>query len=91
MWDKDPRIPVPLMELLRRNPDLSIGDNEPYSGRHPNDYTVDFHAEAAGIPSVGIEVRQDLVNTPDGARKWGNILAEAFQQVLADPEIYQIA
>lgn len=86
MWDKDPRIPEPLMEYLRRNPDLSVGDNEPYSGRHPNDYTVDFHAEATGIPNVGIEVRQDLVNTPEGAANWADILAEAFENVLPQLE-----
>lgn len=91
MWDQDPRIAVPLMARLREDPDLRIGDNEPYSGRHPNDFTVDFHAEAAGIPSVGIEVRQDLVNTPEGAAKWGDILYEAFAHVLADRSIYRIA
>ena len=89
MWDQDPRIPVPLIDHLRGNPDLEVGDNEPYSGRHPHDYTVDFHAERTGLPSVGIEVRQDLVNTPEGAREWADILADAFETVLSDPKIYQ--
>ena len=91
MWDSDPRIPLPLMERLREVPDLEVGDNEPYSGRHPNDYTIDYHAERTGLPNVGIEVRQDLVNSPEGAEKWARILGDAFESVLEDPSIYTLA
>ena len=91
MWDGDPRIPVPLLQQLKRRQDLRIGDNEPYTGRHPNDYTIDFHAEATGIPNVGIEVRQDLVNTPEGAARWANVLGDSFEAVLKDTSIYAIA
>ena len=91
MWDSDPRIPLPLMSALRQNPELSIGDNEPYSGRQPNDYTIDFHAEDKGLANVGIEVRQDLVNTPEGAERWANILGEAFEEVLKDDSIYALS
>ncbi len=71
MWDRDPRIAVPLMENLRRMDGVCIGDNEPYSGRHPHDFTVDFHAEPAGLPHVGIEVRQDLVSDDEGRTQVG--------------------
>lgn len=91
MWDSDSRIPVPLMENLRRNPDLRIGDNEPYSGRLPDDYTIDFHAENAGLANVGIEVRQDLVCNDENAVIWADILAEAFEEVLKDEKIYAVA
>ncbi len=91
LWDKDPRIPLPLMQNLRaRSEGFNIGDNEPYSGKHPADYTIDHHAEAAGIPHVSIEIRQDLVDTEDGAEEWATILHEALDDVLADPELYQI-
>lgn len=90
MWDSDGRIPLPLLDSLRGMDGVSVGDNEPYSGRHPHDYTVDFHAERTGLPCVGIEVRQDLVNTEDGAEKWAGILAEALRGVLADPDTFRI-
>ncbi|NIP19181.1 MAG: hypothetical protein GWM87_14220 [Xanthomonadales bacterium] len=90
MWDSDPRIPVPLIEKLDRMDGVEVGDNEPYSGRHPHDFTVDYHAEKPGLPSVGIEVRQDLVNTDEGARKWAGVLAEALGEVLADESIYHL-
>ena len=91
MWDEDPRIPVPLMEALARDPEVKVGDNEPYSGRHPHDFTIDYHAEPLGLPYVGIEVRQDLVADRDGARRWADILADAFEEVLADPVLYRRA
>jgi predicted N-formylglutamate amidohydrolase len=89
MWDNDARIAAPLMERLRGMPGICIGDNEPYSGRHPHDFTVDHHAETAGLPHVGIEVRQDLVSDASGARKWAAILADALTGVLADAGLYQ--
>ncbi|MDH3763776.1 MAG: N-formylglutamate amidohydrolase [Gammaproteobacteria bacterium] len=91
LWDKDPRIPLSLMQNLRAHPDgFNIGDNEPYSGKHPADYTIDHHAEASGIPHVSIEIRQDLVDTEDGAERWATILHDALRDVLADPELYQV-
>jgi predicted N-formylglutamate amidohydrolase len=91
LWDKDPRIPLPLMQHLRAHPDgFNIGDNEPYSGKHPADYTIDHHAEATGIPHVSIEIRQDLVNTEDGAERWATILHDALREVLADPGLYRV-
>jgi predicted N-formylglutamate amidohydrolase len=91
LWDKDPRIPLPLMANLRAHPDeFNIGDNEPYSGKHPADYTIDHHAEASGIPHVSIEIRQDLVNTEAGAERWASILDDALRDILADPDLYQV-
>jgi len=91
LWDRDPRIPVPLMKNLRAHPaDFNIGDNEPYSGKHPADYTIDHHAEAAGLPHVSIEIRQDLVNTEEGAEHWATILDDALKDILADPQLYSV-
>ena len=47
-------------------------------------------AEAAGIPHVSIEIRQDLVDTEDGAERWATILDDALRDILADPELYQV-
>lgn len=91
LWDKDPRIPQPLMQNLRAHPgNFNVGDNEPYSGKHPADYTIDHHAEACGIPHVSIEIRQDLVDTEEGAERWATILDHALRDILADPDLYQV-
>lgn len=88
LWDTDPRIPLALIEHFNRIDDICIGDNEPYSGRHPHDFTVDYHAEPAGLPHVGIEVRQDLVGDDAGAKKWAAILATALAGILGDDSLY---
>ena len=90
MWDRDPRIAVPLMENLRSMAGVCIGDNEPYSGRHPHDFTIDFHAEPARLPHVGIEVRQDLVQDEPGAARWAAILAQALRPILSDPGLFTL-
>jgi predicted N-formylglutamate amidohydrolase len=88
MWDKDPRIPVPLIRRLQGMDGVCVGDNEPYSGRHPHDFTIDHHAEPAGLPHVGFEVRQDLVKKEDGAREWAGILADGLRDILSDRDLY---
>jgi len=89
LWDADPRIPVPLMQRLGRV-ELCVGDNEPYSGRHPSDYTVDCHAERAGLPHVCLEIRQDLLTDPAGVTRWADVLAEALRPILDDPALYRM-
>jgi predicted N-formylglutamate amidohydrolase len=84
MWDDDPRIARPLIRNLDAMDGICVGDNEPYSGKHPHDFTIDFHAEPNGLPYAGIEVRQDLVSDEKGARKWAHILADALEEVLAE-------
>jgi predicted N-formylglutamate amidohydrolase len=83
LWSRDGRIAQPLIARLREIGGLCIGDNQPYSGRHPQSFTLNHHAEAAGLPHVGIEVRQDLVADEAGATRCGNILADALAPILA--------
>lgn len=90
LWDKDPRIAVPLLDALGAMDDICIGDNEPYSGRDPHDYTIDHHAEAARIPHVSIEVRQDLIDTPEGAERWAGVLGDALEDILAGDALYSL-
>jgi predicted N-formylglutamate amidohydrolase len=88
LWDRDPRLAVPLLAALRAEPGLVVGDNEPYSGRHPADYTVDTHGERHGRPHVCIEVRQDLLATPAGIAQWAGRLSRILAPRLADPALY---
>jgi predicted N-formylglutamate amidohydrolase len=89
LWDRDPRIPLPLLDALRANQGLVVGDNEPYSGRHPADYTVDVHAENRGWPHVCIEVRQDLIADAEGIETWSRLLARALEPILLQDTLYR--
>ncbi|MCC5795271.1 MAG: N-formylglutamate amidohydrolase [Chromatiales bacterium] len=88
LWDTDPRIAMPLLEGLRALPGIVVGDNEPYSGRHPADYTMDHHGEAAGRPHVSLELRQDLLGTAEAVSRWAGLLAEVLTPILAAPSLY---
>jgi predicted N-formylglutamate amidohydrolase len=77
-----------MMDALRQMTGLVVGDNEPYSGRHPADFTIDHHAEAEGLPHVSLEVRQDLITTDEGADRWADVLAEVLLPILDDASLY---
>ncbi|HEX6994229.1 MAG TPA: N-formylglutamate amidohydrolase [Gammaproteobacteria bacterium] len=91
LWDKDPRLPLPILAALRRHPDIVAGDNEPYSGRHPADFTIDYHAEPRGIAHVSLEIRQDMIRDEDGQMRWAERLADVLDDVLNDPALYRPA
>jgi predicted N-formylglutamate amidohydrolase len=39
------------------------------------------HAEARGLPYLGIEVRQDRIDTPEAQERWGDLIAEVAARV----------
>lgn len=60
---------------------LTVGDNQPYSGRELN-ATMDRHAEARGIPYLTIEVRQDQIADEAGQARWAALIADVAERVL---------
>jgi predicted N-formylglutamate amidohydrolase len=90
LWDKDPRLAVPLLAALRAEPGLVVGDNEPYSAREPAGYTMREHGVARGLPHVAIELRQDLIADAGGAAAWAERLARALGPIVATPDIHRV-
>ncbi len=89
LWNRDPRLARLLIEALRRPGDMTIGDNEPYSGRDLA-YTLDLHAGAAGLANAAIEIRQDQVMDPAGTRAWGRRLADVLAPLLGRDELHRV-
>jgi predicted N-formylglutamate amidohydrolase len=81
LWDRDGRLALPLLERLRREADISVGDNEPYSGALEND-ALYRHATMNGLPHVLIEVRQDLVADDAGVACWASRLELALRDAI---------
>jgi predicted N-formylglutamate amidohydrolase len=86
LWDADDRFAVPLLEGLRAEPGLVVGDNEPYDGALAGD-TVDRHATARGLASALIEIRQDLIADDAGADEWAERFARLLAPLLACPDL----
>ena len=83
LWNDDPRLPEPLLAELRKDTSLVVGDNEPYSARDAYEYTLNAHPRPRKLPYCSLEVRQDLMSTPDDARKWGRRLAPPIGAAVA--------
>lgn len=89
LWDSDPRLPLPLLERLRADPALVVGDNEPYDGALQGD-SMSRHCIARGLAHVLIELRQDLITTEADAIRWGERLADDLRPLLVRPEMHEI-
>jgi len=77
LWDTDKRLSDLFIKELGEAGFL-VGDNEPYSGKAPQDFTIDHHAEANALPHVGIEIRQDLIDDEAGVAE----IAELFRGII---------
>jgi predicted N-formylglutamate amidohydrolase len=63
-----------LIDGLSQHP-LKVAGNEPYKINPLGDMTVPVHGDARGLESVLIEVRNDLLRTPEDVRRFTEYLA----------------
>lgn len=89
LWNRDPRLAVPLIEILREQAELRVGDNEPYSGRDIA-YTLNLHAGAAGLAHCAIEVRQDHCESAAGLDRFAEIIGAALSRILLMPNLHRV-
>jgi predicted N-formylglutamate amidohydrolase len=81
LWDRDHRFAVPVLEALRAQGNGLVGENEPYDGKLAGD-CMWRHGTRRGLAHTIIEVRQDLVRTPEGQKAWAQRIASAAQAIL---------
>ena len=80
LWDKDSTTAEFFLSDLGEA-GYFVGDNKPYSGKDPEDFTIDHHAEPSGLPHVGIEIRQDLIHHSDGIKRISGILQKTINLI----------
>ena len=85
LWDKDPRLALPLLAALREIPGIEVGDNQPYSGQLKGD-TLYRHGTVRGLAHALIEIRQDLVLSEEGQAEWAERLATVLSKVMSEGE-----
>lgn len=78
LYNQDDRAARIAISLLT-DAGLLVGDQLPYSGKLLN-ATMNRHAEANGIPYLGIEMRQDLVADANGQCRFADILGPVVLQ-----------
>jgi predicted N-formylglutamate amidohydrolase len=75
LYDRDPALSRALLSLLRDEPGLTVGENEPYQLSQTSDYSIPVHAERRGLAHTELEIRQDLIAREDGQADWAALLA----------------
>jgi predicted N-formylglutamate amidohydrolase len=85
LYNRDTRLANILLDLLRAEGDLTVGDNAPYAVSDLTDYGVPRHAERRNLPHVEIEIRQDLIADASGEAAWAARMARLL--VAADARL----
>ena len=75
LYNRDLRLAAIMLDLLRAEGELAVGDNAPYAITEASDYTVPLHGEGRNLPHVEIEIRQDLIGDEAGQANWAARLA----------------
>lgn len=81
LYQRDARLAQHMLEVLRVEPGLQVGDNEPYRVSDATDYSVVVYGETRKIPHVEIEIRQDLIADPAGQGVWAERLVRALRSM----------
>ncbi len=89
LWNRDPRLAVPLIAMLREHERFHVGDNEPYSGKDIA-YTINLHAGAVGLANAAIEVRQDHCETRDELTRWAEVFGDALETLVAMDHVHGV-
>jgi predicted N-formylglutamate amidohydrolase len=82
LYARDARFALALLALLRKEPGLQVGDNQPYAASEDTDYAVPRHGEARGLLHVELEIRQDLIASAAGQDEWSQRLARLLPLAL---------
>ena len=83
LYNSDERLTRPLINRLRAEPDLCIGDNEPYDGALEGD-AIERHAITHGRPNVLIELRNDLIAEIHHQKDWATRLTPILEAAARD-------
>jgi predicted N-formylglutamate amidohydrolase len=84
LFEKGRALAEATMEKLRASdPSLNVGGNVPYSVTIEDDYGLLVHGDNMGNPAMLLEIRQDLIATPDTAERWAVRLAPILREVCA--------
>jgi predicted N-formylglutamate amidohydrolase len=80
LYNRDGRFALALRDALSAGAGVTIADNEPYAMTDASDYTLPIHGEKRGLLHVGLEIRQDLVESEAGQLLWADHVVKALEE-----------
>lgn len=82
--DADDRLAVAMLRHAQARTDLTARLNDPYSAADGVAHTLALHATPMGLPHVMIEVRNDLIATPEAQQAMAARLAPCLTAALSE-------
>jgi len=82
LHDDDASLATAMLRAAPAHTDLSVELNQPYDRSDGVTHTLALHGSANALPSVMIEVRNDLVSDPAEAARIGRALAAMLREAL---------
>jgi predicted N-formylglutamate amidohydrolase len=79
VFAEDRRLAGPVLAGLRLDPDLVVGENQPYGPADRVFWTLHRHGEARGLATAMIEIRNDLLASDSDQRAWAERLARILE------------
>ena len=70
------------IDFLRHNYKFKVGNNEPYGVNNNDDYIISKFGDKKTIPSIIIEIRQDLISDYKGQKTWSEIIQNMIENCL---------
>lgn len=81
--DADPNLAQAVVDVARENTTLITALNEPYSAADGVTHTLRLQATSCGIQNVMLEIRNDLIATPEAQERMAETLAPVLIAALA--------
>ena len=81
--DADQTLPQAILHEAKVRTSLRAAMNEPYSAKDDVTHTLRVHATPYGLPSAMLEIRNDLIATPDAETEMADTLAPVIHAAVA--------
>lgn len=78
LYDRSHELAQSVIDELSRDPAMNVDGNVPYTVSRDEDYAIPVHGQDRGHEAILVEIRQDLVSTPQGIAEWTDRLAKAL-------------
>jgi len=84
LHDADSRLADAMLEAAPRHTTMNTQRNEPYGPEDGVTHTLKLHGLSNGVPNVMIEIRNDLVATPEACEQVAKMLHGLISEALAE-------
>ena len=90
LHDVDTRLADIMLAVAAQHTDANVQRNVPYGPEHGVTHTLKVHGVKHGHPNVMLEIRNDLIVTPDQQAKMADMLASWISQAFTSLQTHKV-